>query len=195
MNVLRFFGLRRLAPYALLLAVLATQALAEPTSSALPSEARTIAIGSYIFPRTVGDFSRVSKTDYDSDGLGFSVRYRREDDTWADVYIYDRSRNLRSGSALSHARSELVSALEAIDEGVSRGAYERAAVLDRSEAGAFAKAHLTVVRAGTTRDSYVFITVHKGNFVKIRLTSGDRRNADAIASRFLKEYSRVLGKT
>ncbi|HZB63376.1 MAG TPA: hypothetical protein VE423_11985 [Microvirga sp.] len=195
MNILRLFGLRRLAPYALLLAALTAQASAEPTSSALPAEARTIAIGSYIFPRIVGDMSRISKTDYNSDGLGFSVRYRREDDTWADVYIYDRSRNLRSGSALSHARSELVSALEAIDEGVSRGDYERADILDRSVSGAFAKAHLTVVRAGATRYSYVFITVHKGNFVKIRLTSGDRRNADAIASRFLKEYSRVLGKT
>ena len=195
MNNLHLFGLRRLSLWMLLLAALATPALAEPTSSALPPAAKTIAIGSYVFPRIVGDMSRISKTDYNSDGLGFSVRYRREDDTWADIYIYDGNRNLRSGSALAHARSELVSALEAIDESVSKGSYESADVLDRSEAGAFAKAHLIVVRAGTRRDSYVFITVHKGNFVKIRLTSGDRRNADAIASRFLKEYSRVLGKT
>jgi hypothetical protein len=195
MTIFRLFGLRRLSLCALLLAALTAPASAEPTSGPLPSEARTIAIGSYVFPRTVGDMSRTSKTDYNSEGLGFSVRYRREDDTWADIYIYDGNRNLRSGSALAHARSELVSALEAINESVSKGSYESADVLDRSEAGAFAKAHLIVVRAGTRRDSYVFITVHKGNFVKIRLTSGDRRNADAIASRFLKEYSRVLGKT
>jgi len=147
-----------------------------------------------MFPRVVGAMNRISKTDFSEAGLGFSVRYQGSNDSWADIYIYGDPQNLRSGSALSHARNELASALDAIDESVSRGSYESADVLGRSEAGSFAKAHLTLVRAGKTRDSYVFITVHKGNFVKIRLTSGDRTNADRIAQRFLADYSRVLGK-
>jgi hypothetical protein len=193
--VFRLISLCHLCLCAAPLSLVATHALAQPIQSTLPPEVKVVQIGSFPFPRKIAGLSRTLKTDYRSAGWGFSVRYTGIDDTWADIYIYDREQDLASGSALAHAKAELASTLADIDAGVSRGSYRSAEIVDRSEDGAFAKAHLTVVRAGATRYSYVFITVHKGNFVKIRLTSGDRRNADAIASRFLKEYSRVLGKT
>jgi hypothetical protein len=37
--------------------------------------------------------------------------------------------------------------------------------------------------------------VRHENFVKIRLTSGDRKYADRIAQGFLEEYRQLLGKT
>jgi hypothetical protein len=193
MHVPRLTGPFRLCLCAILLAF-ATGVLAEPTRSPIPPDVETVEIGGFFFPRKVAGLSRVSKTDYDSADLGFGVRYEGIDDTWADIYVYDLAQDLTSGAALSHARGELLSALRDIDAGVSSGAYQSANIVDRSEAGSFAKAHLKITQAGKARDSYVFITVHNRNFVKIRLTSGDRKYADRIAQRFLTEYSRVLGK-
>ena len=151
-------------------------------------------IGSFSFPGKIAGLSRTSKTDYRSAALGFSVRYTGIDDTWAEIYIYDREQDLTSGSALALSKAELASALGDIDESVSKGSYQSARVVDRSQEGAFAKAHLKIAQAGKTRDSYVFITVRHNNFVKIRLTSGDRKYADRIAQGFLTDYSGLLGE-
>jgi hypothetical protein len=192
--VFRLISLGRLGLCAALLALVPAGAFAQPVQSPIPFDAKVVQIGSFPFPRKIAGLSRTLKTDYRSAGWGFSVRYTGIDDTWANIYIYDREQDLASGSALAHAKAELASTLGDIEAGVSRGSYESAKVVDQSEDGAFAKAHLKIAQAGKTRDTYVFITVRHENFVKIRLTSGDRKYADRIAQGFLTEYSEVLGE-
>ena len=179
--VFRLISLGRLGLCAALLALVPAGAFAQPVQSPIPFDAKVVQIGSFPFPRKIAGLSRTSKTDYRSAGWGFSVRYTGIDDTWADIYIYDREQDLASGSALAHAKAELASTLADIDADVSRGSYESAKIVDQSEDGAFAKAHLKIAQAGKTRDTYLFITVRHENFVKIRLTSGDRKYADRIA--------------
>ena len=190
----RLVDLCRLCLCAALLSLVATQAFAQPTQSALPPDVKVVQIGSFSFPGKIAGLSRVSKTDYGSAALGFSVRYTGIDDTWADIYIYDGEQDLASGSAVALAKAELASTLGTIEESVSSGGYQSAKVVDQSQDETFAKAHLKIAHAGKTRDSYVFITVRHKNFVKIRLTSGDRKYADRIAQGFLTEYSGLLGK-
>jgi len=190
----RLVDLCRLCLCAALLSLVATQAFAQPTQSALPPDVKVVQIGSFSFPGKIAGLSRVSKTDYNSPGLGFSVHYTGIDDTWADIYIYDGEQDLASGSAVALAKAELASTLGTIEESVSSGGYQSAKVVDQSQDETFAKAHLKIAQAGKTRDSYVFITVRHKNFVKIRLTSGDRKYADRIAQGFLTEYSGLLGK-
>lgn len=192
--VFRLIDLGRLCLCAALLSLVATHALAQPIQSALPPDVKVVQIGSFPFPHKIAGLSRAVKTDYRSAALGFSVRYVGIDDTWADIYIYDREQDLASGSALAHAKAELASTLADIDASVSRGTYQSAEVVGRSEDGAFAKARLKIAQAGKTRDSYLFITVRHKNFVKIRLTSGDRKYADRIAQGFLREYGELLGE-
>ncbi len=191
----RLIDLGRLGLCAALLMLVPAGAFAQPIQSPIPPDAKVVQIGSFPFPRKIAGLSRTLKTDYRSAGWGFSVRYTGIDDTWADIYIYDREQDLASGSALAHAEAELASTLADIDAGVSRGSYESAKVVDRSQDETFAKARLKIAQAGKTRDSYVFITVRHENFVKIRLTSGDRKYADRIAQGFLEEYRQLLGKT
>jgi hypothetical protein len=193
MHVPRLSGPFRLCLCAILLAF-ATGVSADPTQSPLPPDAKVVEIGGFFFPSKIAGLSRSSKTDYRSTALGFSVRYTGIDDAWADIYIYDREQDLASGSALAHAKAELASTLGDIDAGVSRGSYQSAKLVDQSQDETFAKAHLKIAQAGKTRDSYVFISVRHKNFVKIRLTSGDRKYADRIAQGFLEEYRQVLGK-
>jgi hypothetical protein len=193
--VFRLIGLGRLCLCVALLMLVPAGAFAQPIQSPIPPDAKVVQIGSFPFPSKIAGLSRTLKTDYRSAALGFSVRYMGIDDTWADIYIYDREQNLASGSALAHAKAELASTLGDIDAGVSRGSYESAKVVDRSQDETFAKAHLKIAQAGKTRDSYVFIAVLHKNFVKIRLTSGDRKYADRIAQGFLEEYRQLLGKT
>ena len=192
--VFRLISLCHLCLCAALLSLVATQAFAQPTQSALPPDVKVVQIGSFPFPRKIAGLSRTLKMDYRSAGWGFSVRYTGIDDTWADIYIYDREQDLASGSALAHAKAELASTLGDINAGVSRGSYQSAKVVDQSQDETFVKAHLKIAQAGKTRDSYVFVTVRHKNFVKIRLTSGDRKYADRIAQGFLTEYGGLLGK-
>ena len=57
----------------------------------------------------------------------------------------------------------------------------------------FAKAHVAITQKGKTRDSFVFVTIRRGNFVKIRLTTA-ADNPDQLANRFASEYARLLGR-
>ena len=192
--VFRLIDLGRLYLCAVLMSLVPAGAFAQPIQSPIPPDGKVVQIGSFPFPSKIAGLSRAVKTDYRSAALGFSVPYVGIDDTWADIYIYDREQDLGSGSVLAHAKAELASTLADIDSGVSRGSYQSAKVFDQSQDGAFAKAHLKIAQAGKTRDSYVFITVRHKNFVKIRLTSGDRKYADRIARGFLAEYSELLGE-
>lgn len=168
------------------------QALAQPVKTLLPSDKEVVEIEGFGFPKQIAGLPRGVKVDYRSPGLGFSVLYGKPGETWADIYVYDKLLDLRSGSPITHAREELEAALGDVKTHVELGNYQRASIKDRSTSGSFAKAHLTIVQGGQERQSFVFITVHKGNFVKIRLTSNLGADARSLADRFLEGYRRAL---
>jgi hypothetical protein len=150
-----------------------------------------MAIDGYPFPQQLAGLPRLEKTDFHNAPLGFAVRYGNAQ-TWADIYVYNRDRKLTSANASKDAASELEAALEEIASSVTGGGYDDAKLIDKSTTGGFATAHLSIAQRQQTRDSYVFITVSKANFVKIRLTTS-QRNADRIANELLKEYAKLLG--
>ncbi|MBB4039681.1 hypothetical protein GGR34_001323 [Microvirga flocculans] len=169
----------------------ASEAVAQPTKSPIPSHAEQI--DGYPFPKSIAGLLRGQRTDYDEPGLGFSVRYERPGETWADIFIYDLGESLSSVNARKMSLDQRDAALRDIDHGVSSGSYQNAALVAKSETTSYAKAHVAITQGGKTRDSYVFVTIHKGNFIKIRLTTA-ADNADELASRFASEYARIIGR-
>lgn len=168
------------------------EALAQPVRTTLPLEQETVEIEGFSFPNRIAGLLRSVKVDYRSPGLGFSVLYGKPGETWADIYVYDKLLELTSGSPLAHAREELEAALGDVKTHVELGNYQQASIKNRSTSGAFAKAHLSIVQGGQERQSFVFVTVQKGKFVKIRMTSNLGSEARPLADRFLEDYRRAL---
>jgi len=166
-------------------------AFAEATKSSIPAQVKQI--DGYPFPERIGNLRRGQRTDYNSPGLGFSVRYETPSDTWADIFIYDLNEDLSAVDARKASHDQRDRALSDIDQGVSSGSYQNAALISKAEVAPFAKAHVAITQKGKTRDSYVFVTIHKNNFVKIRLTTSSDK-PDELADRFASEYARLLRK-
>ncbi|PVE25242.1 hypothetical protein DC522_06855 [Microvirga sp. KLBC 81] len=171
--------------------VFVSQALAEPMRSPIP--AQVTQIDGYPFPAKIAGLPRRQRTDYNEAGLGFSVRYEVPGETWADIFIYDLSEDLTSAEAQQAAADQREIALSDIQTAVSAGSYQEAKVIAKSEAVPYAMAHLTITQKGKTRNSYVFITVSRKNFVKIRYTTS-APNADQMADKFAAEYARLLSQ-
>src|ERR671916_291207 len=104
--VFRLIDLGRLYLCAVLMSLVPAGAFAQPIQSPIPPDGKVVQIGSFPFPSKIAGLSRAVKTDYRSAALGFSVRYVGIDDTWADIYVYDREQDLGSGSVLAHAKAE-----------------------------------------------------------------------------------------
>jgi hypothetical protein len=173
-----------------LLAALPWEALAQ-VATPLPPGREVVEIEGYGFPSQIAGLVRSTKSDFGSSDLGFSVRYGTSQETWADIYVYDDLLDLSAGS-LSLAKREVDEAIEGVKALVDQGLYQRAAVGNRSTSGSFAAAHLTIVKGGQERESFVFVTTHKRRFIKIRLTAPSGSGARALAHRFVEEYRRTL---
>ena len=169
----------------------AFESTAETTKSSIPAQVKQI--DGYPFPADIAGFRRGQKADYNTAGLGFSVRYEKSNSTWADIYIYDLGQNLKSADTRKASADQRDSALGDIDQAVSAGSYQSARLIAKTEGPPFAKAHLAITRNDKILDSYVFVTVRKGKYVKIRLTSA-ADNADQLASRFASEFARLLAR-
>jgi len=170
---------------------LSGQALAQARTP-LPPGQEVVEIEGFAFPSRIAGLPRSMKADYGSPDLGFSVRYGTSQETWADIYVYDKGLDLSSGAPLTLARQEVEAAIEDVRTLVEQGHYQRATANGRSSSGSFAAAHLTIVQGGQARDSFVFVTVHKGRFVKIRVTTSLGNGAQPLAHRFVEEYGRTL---
>ncbi|WP_457094049.1 hypothetical protein [Microvirga sp. P5_D2] len=172
-----------------LICTFGSPSVAQPTKSVVP--AAVTEIDGYPFPRQLAGLPRLEQTDFHNPPLGFGVRYGNAQ-TWADIYVYNRDKKLTSATARKDAASELESPLEEIAASVAGGGYDDAKLVDKSTTGGFATAHLSITQRQQKRDSYVFITVSKANFVKIRLTT-NQGSADQFADKLLKEYAKLLG--
>ena len=166
-----------------------SEAIAEPTRSPIP--AQITQIDGYPFPAKIAGLPRRQRTDYNEAGLGFSVRYEVPGETWADIFIYDLGEDLTSVDTRKAAADHREMALGDIQTAVTAGTYQEAKVIAKAETTPYAMAHLTIAQKGKTRDSYVFITVSKENFVKIRYTTS-APDADQMAGKFAMEYARLL---
>lgn len=187
----RFLGL--LFGAALSLSSLILPAAAQVTRTAIPESTKTATFDGFAFPRQIAGLTRNYRLDYPGPGLGFSISYGKHGAVWADIYIYDREQTVSSDPTLPPR--EVEAAIDEIHYFVKQGRYESAVIEKQSVSGPFAKAHLKITAAGRERDSFVFVTVRKGKFVKIRLTTEPGTGADAMAERFAREYARTLGKS
>ncbi|MCG7394572.1 hypothetical protein MHY87_16830 [Microvirga sp. ACRRW] len=165
------------------------QAAAEVTRSPIPAQVSQI--DGYPFPARLAGLARGQKTDYGTPGLGFSVRYEIPGEGWADIYIYDLGHDLTSANARQNSIEQRESALSDIQAHVSKGTYQEAKLITKADANPYAKAHLEITQKGTTRSSFIFITVAKGNYVKIRYTTS-APNANRVVEKFASEYARFL---
>ncbi|WP_112664203.1 hypothetical protein [Microvirga flavescens] len=156
------------------------------------SRARDLVIEGYSFPREIVGMARSIVQRYGGDA-GFSVRYSSPDkSTWADVYVYDESRDRSQRSETKNAAKEVSAALGEIDRMVSAGIYKQAQVLKRWNESGYDAASLRIEMKDQTVPSFLFVTVNRDKFVKIRLSSRSGSNAHLIASSFAKAYSRKL---
>jgi hypothetical protein len=53
---------------------------------------------------------------------------------------------------------------------------------------------MRITQRGTERDSYIFVTLHEGMFVKIRVTADPGAGARRMAQDLAADYRRVLDK-
>lgn len=122
------------------------------------------------------------------------MTYAEPGKAWADIYIYDKQLDLPSGPALDFAKREVEAAVGDVNTAVQAGVYQKAKVLDRSESNSFAKARLRLTQGGNERDSFIFITVNRGKFVKIRMTAVADNSSNDTAETVLTEFERTLRK-
>ncbi len=176
----------------LVAAVLPAQA--QPVRSAISPAVSVAEIEGFPFPKTLGNFTRQSKVDYKTPGLGFSVTYLAPSGAWADIYVYDKQLKLPTGPALPQAKRELDIAISDVGSALKSGAYQNAELLDSSTSGSFAMAYMKITQRGTERDSYIFVPLHEGMFVKIRVTADPGAGARRMAQDLAADYGRVLDK-
>lgn len=168
-----------------------TQAAAEITRGPIPAQVKQI--DGYPFPTKIAGLERGQKTDYNTPGLGFSVRYEIRGETWADIFIYDLGEDPSSEDARELAIEQRDIALGDINSAYKAGSYQDVKLIAKTDTPPYAKAHLTITQRGVTRDSFVFVTVDKKNFVKIRFTSS-AKDAARMADQFATEYARQLNR-
>ncbi|WP_243368165.1 hypothetical protein [Microvirga solisilvae] len=190
-RLLRLLGSWSFSLGLILVPAFTSQAVADPVRSPIP--AQVTQVDGYPFPSKIAGLARGQKVDYNVPGLGFSVRYEMPGESWADIYIYDLGQDLASEDPRQLAAEQRDSALSDIKAHVSNGTYQEAKVVTKADTASYAKAHLSITQKNTTRDSFVFVTVAKKNFVKIRYTTS-AKNADRIAEQFASEYVRQLGQ-
>lgn len=155
------------------------------------------------FPQRLGPTARRDRTDYEpqAPGLGFSYAYRGGATT-ADIYVYDKGLRLQDGDR-TRFEAERDQAVGDISTLVRRGLYQRGEILNRATrpigAATFATARAAITNRGITVDSFVYVTILHGKFVKIRFSvaASDQQPADAaddFVARFIAAQERRAGR-
>ncbi len=142
-----------------------------------------------VFPAKAGGLARVGRTDFEAraPGLGFSVRYS-DGIRKADVYIYDKRMALEDGDRAG-SEAERDQAASDIETLVQRGNYEEAEILSRTtrplRQTLFATARAKIVDHGVELDSFVYVTIRGGKFLKVRYSAPAQRGSEARADAFV----------
>jgi hypothetical protein len=142
-----------------------------------------------VFPARAGGLARITRVDYEAraPGLGFSIRYA-DGTRKADVYIYDKGMVLRDGdrAVFEDERDHAVGDIELLAQ---RGNYEEAEILARATrpllGTPFATARARIVDRGVGLDSFVYVTIRNGKFLKVRYSAPARPDTQARADAFV----------
>ncbi len=159
---------------------------------------------------TIGTLQFVERTDYEQKELGYSLRYQTKDLLKADVYVYDLGiRNLADGIASPEVRKEMQSVKNILRKMEEAGKYQQVTELasgvrkfeDLKTRFLWARysyqqsAGERVAFTGT-RVSDTFLLVHRGKFLKIRITTKqtDLSRDDPEIERFVRDVAVQIEK-
>ncbi|MGO4704227.1 hypothetical protein AB4072_00420 [Microvirga sp. 2MCAF38] len=159
------------------------------------SRAQELVVEGFSFPLQIVGMTRFQVQRYDGEpGAGFSVKYAAvpDNNVWADVYIYDDTRALTGSDGSKNAEAEVSAVIGEIDRAVKAGFYKRAETLERWQEAGFSAARLRLSLKDRIVESFVFVTLHRDRFVKIRLSATKSSSGRRIASSFARAYSRLL---
>lgn len=155
------------------------------------------------FPENLAGFDRGDTRSFEqqSPGLGQSVAYHRtQPRLTATAFVYDKGLQLVPADAERLAAAERDEATHDVEAAGRQGLYQRT---ERLEAGQMpgpdggppqAFASFRLVREGAPQDSYLFVTVRRGNFVKVRVTGPSDPGTREAATAFAAEVARLAGR-
>jgi hypothetical protein len=147
------------------------------------------------FPQMIAAYELVDTDDYGRQ-LGTAIHYAETADSKASIYVYNKGfGNLANGTGDLRLRHELSAIDDSLAELVRRGEYVS---VERVDIGpALSKAWLQVshdirLPGGKTLQSYSFMRVQNGHFVKLRI-SGPPEGSQGRLPGFLLGVSRAIG--
>jgi len=144
------------------------------------------------FPADVAGFAFQETTDYESrqKGLGYSAYYR-QDEKWADVYVYDLTRkDIPQAYDAAASKAQYKQAAGDIAAAAKQGIYRSAAPAGAlSEPGFVCGRFAIVDKNGTANDSVLCVRTWQGKFLKVRLSGPKGSLAAGTVDRFMGAWS------
>ncbi len=141
-------------------------------------------------PASIAGFARGPVQRYPDPGLGASVNYEAPA-TRATVYAYDRGRRDLATAPGGAVDQELRQALGEIQSAVRAGLYRGGTSGPAADVGSFRCVPVTVILAsGLGPDSFICVTVSRGQFVKLRFTGPS--GGQPLMRAFLAELTSLL---
>lgn len=173
--------------FILLLALSASALAAPPALAQQPVQSESSdQIEGFPFPASISGHARGPMRRYPGKGLGFSVYYNTKSG-WADVYVYDREKDLSSAKPTDIAE-ELATALREIKAVSELRGVKDLSIKKVTTNGKVASATTSHTANGVNFASFAFVTVAGGKFVKIRYSTPAQKNAEKTAARFRDDY-------
>jgi hypothetical protein len=178
----------------ILLPCLASGAFAQAVEQRLPGSEGVVRVAEFRFPARLSRLKRSKVVDFRTPGMGQSVRYVSSDGTsWSDVYIYDREKDLTRGSPSHHAMRELMNASEDLNAVARLGHYRSVKQVGQVSSRLFESARFEIDAKDRRMVSYLFVGVHRGKFVKVRLSALLGTDHAKLATDFMMELVAALG--
>ncbi|NIX77218.1 hypothetical protein [Microvirga terricola] len=144
-------------------------------------------IDGFPFPDAISGHARGQMQRFPGPGgFGFSVRYKSQSG-WADIYVYDREKDLSSARP-SDLAEELATVLREIQTMSEIGRIKNLAVKKVTTNAKTASAATSYTVNSINLASFAFVTVAGGKFVKIRYSTPQQKEAEKTATKFRDDY-------
>jgi hypothetical protein len=166
-----------------------------PAASAPAAILRPLQIAD--LPAELGGLARGKTKTYETPGQGVSVAYAGTG-MEATVSLYDAGiKNLPEELGAPVVVREFQDSLNEIQVWIQAGwardvQMRESYVLENSGQPQFLCAELEIAAKSGLRDSYLFLTSHQGQFVKVRMTGAAEKNTKARAVGFAQALGRIL---
>ena len=169
--------------------------------SPYPEIAHVNTVLNYKFPKKLGYWVAQDVTVYGRKDMGYSMRYYLDNETWADVYIYDMPFSmLRENIIIENEMMNVVNEIKEVYQNpefskeIANGSF----LQDKKLTFCYLFAHFyrTVQGKNTLQGckSFVLIFAKNRKFVKIRLTQYDKDSDvfDNTVSNFIEEFDKQV---